>query len=262
VKGFNENSSESTRARGGMRSSPSRPSRNIGGRAAADVAVIPVSLWRNPPARYMENLHVSMPACRDAQREFEGQRSAWVFSSSNMGMQDIEVSMYLAEDFPEETGINSNIGGQRGPPMFTRLAETASAHSAAAARDRFGRILIEAFHGSLPGSAQWSIGRKQTCVMERTSSARLLFTRCPCRCLTASLMPRSCLAKEDVFNNYVTQTPPGSWSSTLKKPLAPSSSTQILPGVALDPQAVMLYRKPSQLIQSQRLGDRRFQLVR
>ena len=161
------------------------------------------------------------------------------------GMYDMKVSMYLAGAFRHrETAINSNTGGGSATAnLFSVGRDGELVTPPAPIEIDSEEFSIEAFRGSLPGSARWSIGKK----------AELRYGENPHQLAALykmSMSMRDGIANAEVlsgkemsFNNYVDADAAWQLVFDFEETACAIIKHTNPAGVALDPQAVNAYRK-------------------
>jgi phosphoribosylaminoimidazolecarboxamide formyltransferase/IMP cyclohydrolase len=159
-------------------------------------------------------------------------------------MYDMKVSMYLAGGFRHrETGINSNTGGSATTNVFSVGRDGELVTPPPPMEIDSEEFSIEAFRGSLPGSARWSIGKKADLRYGENPHQLAALYKMSMSMRDGIANAEVLSGKEMSFNNYVDADAAWQLVFDFEETACSIIKHTNAAGVALDPHAVEAYRK-------------------
>jgi phosphoribosylaminoimidazolecarboxamide formyltransferase / IMP cyclohydrolase len=159
-------------------------------------------------------------------------------------MYDMKVSMYLAGAFRHrETGINSNTGGSATTNVFSVGRDGELVTPPPPIEIDSEEFSIEAFRGSLPGSARWSIGKKADLRYGENPHQLAALYKMAMSMRDGIANAEVLSGKEMSFNNYVDADAAWQLVFDFEETACAIIKHTNAAGVALDPHAVDAYRK-------------------
>ncbi|HEY0347563.1 MAG TPA: bifunctional phosphoribosylaminoimidazolecarboxamide formyltransferase/IMP cyclohydrolase [Pyrinomonadaceae bacterium] len=160
-------------------------------------------------------------------------------------MYDMKVSMYLAGGFRHrETGINSNTGGGSATNNIFSVGRDGKLVTPPAPIEIDSEeFSIEAFRGSLPGSARWSIGKKADLRYGENPHQLAALYKMSMSMRDGIANAEVLSGKEMSFNNYVDADAAWQLVFDFEETACAIIKHTNPAGVALDPQAVDAYRR-------------------
>jgi len=159
-------------------------------------------------------------------------------------MYDMKVSMYLAGAFRHrETGNNSNTGGSATTNVFSVGRDGELVTPPPPIEIDSEEFSIEAFRGSLPGSARWSIGKKADLRYGENPHQLAALYKMSMSMRDGIANAEVLSGKEMSFNNYVDADAAWQLVFDFEETACAIIKHTNAAGVALDPHAVDSYRK-------------------